>query len=99
MINSDKYVDKQLSGFGEYLNENADKEQFSQSDVNELNRRYGDLILQLGSAEATPYSMEMLRRAGNDYTYQIEHMQNSSSGNKLDYSASQDILDKLNKNE
>lgn len=99
LINSDKYVDKQLSGFGEYLNENADKEQFSQSDVNELNRRYGDLILQLGSAEATPYSIEMLRRAGNDYTYQIEHMQNSSSGNKLDYSASQDILDKLNKNE
>ena len=99
LINSDKYVDKQLSGFGEYLNENADKEQFSQSDVNELNRRYGDLILQLGSAEATPYSIEMLRRAGNDYTYQINHMQNSSSGNKLDYSASQDILDKLNKNE
>lgn len=99
LISSDKYVDKQLSGFGEYLSENADKEQFSQNDVNELNRRYGDLILQLGSAEATPYSMEMLRRAGNDYTYQINHMQNSSSGNKLDYSTSQDIIDKLNKKE
>lgn len=99
LISSDKYVDKQLSGFGEYLNENADKEQFSQNDVNELNRRYGDLILQLGSVEATPYSMEMLRRASNDYTYQINHMQNSSSGNKLDYSTSQDIIDKLNKKE
>ena len=99
LISSDKYVDKQLSGFGEYLSENADKEQFSQNDVNELNRRYGDLILQLGSVEATPYSMEMLRRAGNDYTYQINHMQNSSSGNKLDYSTSQDIIDKLNKKE
>lgn len=99
LISSDKYVDKQLSGFGEYLSENADKEQFSQNDVNELNRRYGDLILQLASAEATPYSMEMLRRAGNDYTYQINHMQNSSSGNKLDYSTSQDIIDKLNKKE
>ena len=99
LISSDKYVDKQLSGFGEYLSENADKEQFSQNDVNELNRRYGDLILQLGSAEATPYSMEMLRRAGNDYTYQINHMHNSSSGNKLDYSTSQDIIDKLNKKE
>lgn len=99
LISSDKYVDKQLSGFGEYLSENADKEQFSQNDVNELNRRYGDLVLQLGSAEATPYSMEMLRRAGNDYTYQINHMQNSSSGNKLDYSTSQDIIDKLNKKE
>ena len=99
LISIDKYVDKQLGGFGEYLSENADKEQFSQNDVNELNRRYGDLILQLGSAEATPYSMEMLRRAGNDYTYQINHMQNSSSGNKLDYSTSQDIIDKLNKKE
>lgn len=52
-------------------------------------------MLQLDSSQATPYTMEVLNRIRNDYTYQMNHMQESASGNGLNYGVSNEIVQKL----
>ena len=95
LITSDKYVDKLASDFNDLLAENAEKEEFSQDDVDNTSRRYNDLVLQLSSAQATPYAMEVLKRIGNDYAYQMNHMQESASGNGLNYGVRDEIVQRL----
>ena len=99
LMSSDKSVDKIASDFNGFLQENAEKETFTQGDLDALNRNFNDAILRLSSAQDTPYSREVLSRLVNDYNYQVQHLQNSVSGNKLDYRVSQEVMNKLGKKE
>ena len=99
LMSSDKSVDKIASDFNGFLQENAEKETFTQGDLDALNRNFNDAILRLSSAQDTPYSREVLSRLVNDYNYQVQYLQNSVSGNKLDYRVSQEVMNKLGKKE
>ena len=99
LMSSDKSVDKIASDFNGFLQENAEKETFTQGDLDALNRNFNDAVLRLSSAQDTPYAREVLSRMVNDYNYQVEHLQNSVSGNKLDYRVSQEVMNKLGKKE
>ena len=99
LMSSDKSVEKIASDFNGFLQENAEKETFTQGDLDALNRNFNDAVLRLSSAQDTPYAREVLSRMVNDYNYQVEHLQNSVSGNKLDYRVSQEVMNKLGKKE
>lgn len=91
LLSSDKSVDKIIEPMSGLLQELSDKPEFSQGDVDSLNRAMEDVALKLSSAQATPYAQQVLRRQINDYEYAIRHMQQSASGNKLDYSVNPDV--------
>lgn len=91
LLSSDKSVDKIIEPMSGLLQELSDKPEFSQGDVDSLNRAMEDVALKLSSAQATPYAQQVLRRKINDYEYAIRHMQQSASGNKLDYSVNPDV--------
>ena len=95
LMTSDKNADKIASDFGGFLQDLSEKDSFSQGDVDALNRNMSDAVLKLSSAQATPYAQQLLERMQNDYSYAVQHMQQSVSGNKLDYSLGSNIIAKL----
>lgn len=99
LLSSDKSVDKIIEPMSGLLQELSDKPEFSQSDVDSLNRAMEDVALKLSSAQATPYAQQVLRRQINDYEYAIRHMKQSASGNKLDYSVNPDVQKMFEKKE
>lgn len=99
LLSSDKSVDKIIEPMSGLLQELSDKPEFSQGDVDSLNRAMEDVALKLSSAQATPYAQQVLRRQINDYEYAIRHMQQSASGNKLDYSVNPDVQKMFEKKE
>nr|DAJ26172.1 MAG TPA: hypothetical protein [Caudoviricetes sp.] len=99
LLSSDKSVDKIIEPMPGLLQELSDKPEFSQGDVDSLNRAMEDVALKLSSAQATPYAQQVLRRQINDYEYAIRHMQQSASGNKLDYSVNPDVQKMFEKKE
>jgi SPBc2 prophage-derived uncharacterized transglycosylase yomI len=99
LLSSDKSVDKIIEPMSGLLQELSDKPEFSQGDVDNLNRAMEDVALKLSSAQATPYAQQVLRRQINDYEYAIRHMQQSASGNKLDYSVNPDVQKMFEKKE
>lgn len=99
LLSSDKSVDKIIEPMSGLLQELSAKPEFSQGDVDSLNRAMEDVALKLSSARATPYAQQVLRRQINDYEYAIRHMQQSASGNKLDYSVNPDVQKMFEKKE
>lgn len=99
LLSSDKSVDKIIEPMSGLLQELSAKPEFSQGDVDSLNRAMEDVALKLSSAQATPYAQQVLRRQINDYEYAIRHMQQSASGNKLDYSVNPDVQKMFEKKE
>lgn len=99
LLSSDKSVDKIIEPMSGLLQELSDKPEFSQGDVDSLNRAMENVALKLSSAQATPYAQQVLRRQINDYEYAIRHMQQSASGNKLDYSVNPDVQKMFEKKE
>lgn len=99
LLSSDKSVDKIIEPMSGLIQDLADKPEFSQGDVDSLNRAMEDVALKLSSAQATPYAQEILRRQINDYEYAIRHMQQSASGNKLNYSVNPAVQKMFEKKE
>ncbi len=99
LLSSDKSVDKIIEPMSGLLQELSDKPEFSQGDVDSLNRAMEDVALKLSSAQATPYAQQVLRRQINDYEYAIRHMKQSASGNKLDYSVNPEVQKMFEKKE
>lgn len=99
LLTSDKSVDKIIEPMSGLLQDLSDKPEFSQGDVDSLNRAMEDVALKLSSAQATPYAQQVLRRQINDYEYAIRHMQQSASGNKLDYSVNPAVKQMFEKKE
>jgi hypothetical protein len=99
LLSSDKSVDKIIEPMSGLIQDLADKPEFSQGDVDSLNRAMEDVALKLSSAQATPYAKEILRRQINDYEYAIRHMQQSASGNKLNYSVNPAVQKMFEKKE
>ena len=99
LLTSDKSVDKIIEPMSGLLQDLSAKPEFSQGDVDSLNRAMEDVALKLSSAQATPYAQQVLRRQINDYEYAIRHMQQSASGNKLDYSVNPAVQQMFEKKE
>lgn len=99
LLSSDKSVDKIIEPMSGLLQELSDKPEFSQGDVDSLNRAMEDVALKLSSAQATPYAQQVLRRQINDYEYAIRHMKQSASGNTLDYSVNPEVQKMFEKKE
>lgn len=99
LLSSDKSVDKIIEPMSGLLSDLSDKPEFSQGDVDNLNRAMEDVALKLSSAQATPYAQQVLRRQINDYEYAIRHMQQSASGNKLNYSVNPEVQKLFEKKE
>lgn len=99
LLTSDKSVDKIIEPMSGLLQDLSAKPEFSQGDVDTLNRAMEDVALKLSSAQATPYAQQVLRRQINDYEYAIRHMKQSASGNKLDYSVNPEVQKMFEKKE
>lgn len=99
LLSSDKSVGKIIEPMSGLLSDLSDKPEFSQGDVDNLNRAMEDVALKLSSAQATPYAQQVLRRQINDYEYAIRHMQQSASGNKLNYSVNPEVQKLFEKKE
>ena len=80
-----KYTNDAYDKFKSVADDVASRGAFSQEDVDALNHAMKEAKNTLAMAEDDPITLQKLHDINNDYTYSMEWMKHSQSGNGLDY--------------
>lgn len=80
-----KYTNDAYDKFKSVADDVASRDAFSQEDVDALNHAMKEAKNTLAMAEDDPITLQKLHDIDNDYTYSMEWMKHSQSGNGLDY--------------
>lgn len=80
-----KYTNDAYDKFKSVADDVASRGAFSQEDVDALNYAMEEAKNTLAMAEDDPITLQKIHNIDNDYTYSMEWMKHSQSGNGLDY--------------